>query len=1187
MVSESNACQSGAQDDFSARLASLKTQLESESDLDPAKKQQVVSLLDAADATLTAIQDLQQRIAENRDQIDSVEQDAQRTIEAIQLLKQLEPLAVDETIPLTELEKETAKVRKSSDELKTELLAIESKINNRIARKSELNSQSETADQRIAEFSSALQTLPELDQSLLAEATKLDVGVQLARAQNLKATTETELQRMDAEERINLLRSQRDLLATELARQQDYLSKLDETLARKRNESAEKKTEDAKQKQLDAKSEYPLLSASFGINTKLADRLVEVVSQATEAKNQSDVFKTDLEQLNILFRETKTRVESLGSSGSIGLSGSAGAMLRKRKADLPDAHSLLVDANQVKARIDELQFEIFDVDQQLAELSVETIRSEIHQAEGKDLTASQLADLDDPVEEIIKARKETLEALSTSMSRLFESLFLQQTYDQLIRELAGQFREYINERILWIRSNNMLFSELEIDENDISVFNLATWTDALRSSWLEILKSPFAFCLWLSAILLLFLGKPPLRTEVDRMGEIAARGSCDTFWPTGRATFLTLLIGLIGPLIPLGLGIVLGISPATSNILFNNLGSALLATAVFAIPFEVLRRMCRPNGLAIMHFDWSKQAATVIRANLTWFTFPASVIVFFVTLLFNIDSTHRVDLVERALFIAGLIGVEVLVYRVFNPSTGFCSRYLAASQRSWAHQTSALWFGIILAIPLLLAALTFFGYYYTALNLARCAFWTFVFAVIAEITRALIKRFILVRRRHAHIQAARKKREAQLEARREEQRRKVEAQKAAVAVEGGSPGLSDAQTVASAGVANPDLLADIEPELDIDEHALQATKLVNMAMIFVWAVALWMIWIDVLPAMKALDSFTVWSTGNSEIASAADNESATPAVESDIALLRSGIGTADDAGQIADGTANRSRVTVRDVLIFLLIGMVTLVSARNLPNALEMLFLEQLPVDRSARYATKALFSYFVMMVGVIFAFRALSISWTNVQWLVTALTFGLAFGLQEIFANFVAGIILMFERPMRIGDWITVDNFTGMVTRIRTRATTIRNWDRKEYIIPNKDLITGRLVNWTLSDAINQIVIDVGVAYGSDLEQAKAILFDVCLSHPQIVKEPATYVAFDKFGDSALNLTIRTFISEIDRRLQVIDELHMSIDKRFREAGIEVSFPQRDLHIRSIDPSVTRSFVVAKKEPKQRPSRA
>lgn len=135
------------------------------------------------------------------------------------------------------------------------------------------------------------------------------------------------------------------------------------------------------------------------------------------------------------------------------------------------------------------------------------------------------------------------------------------------------------------------------------------------------------------------------------------------------------------------------------------------------------------------------------------------------------------------------------------------------------------------------------------------------------------------------------------------------------------------------------------------------------------------------------------------------------------------------------------------------------------------------------------------------------------------ALTVGLGFGLQEIFANFVSGLILLFERPIRVGDIVTVDGTTGVVSRIQTRATTVTNWDRQDLIVPNKEFITGRLLNWTRSDHVNRIVINVGIAYGSDTELARRLIEEVLREHSEVLGDPPSIVTFEGFGESTLNL--------------------------------------------------------------------
>ena len=157
-----------------------------------------------------------------------------------------------------------------------------------------------------------------------------------------------------------------------------------------------------------------------------------------------------------------------------------------------------------------------------------------------------------------------------------------------------------------------------------------------------------------------------------------------------------------------------------------------------------------------------------------------------------------------------------------------------------------------------------------------------------------------------------------------------------------------------------------------------------------------------------------------------------------------------------------------------------------------------------------------------------------------------------EIFANFVSGLIILFERPVRIGDVVTIDSVTGCVSRIQIRATTITDWDRKEYIVPNKEFVTGKLLNWTLSDKTNRIVVRIGVAYGTDTENALSMLQQIADEHPLILRDPPPVVGFEGFGESSPDLVLRCFLPSLDNRRKVITQLHVMIDRRFKEAGLD-----------------------------------
>jgi potassium efflux system protein len=136
-------------------------------------------------------------------------------------------------------------------------------------------------------------------------------------------------------------------------------------------------------------------------------------------------------------------------------------------------------------------------------------------------------------------------------------------------------------------------------------------------------------------------------------------------------------------------------------------------------------------------------------------------------------------------------------------------------------------------------------------------------------------------------------------------------------------------------------------------------------------------------------------------------------------------------------------------------------------------------------------------------------------------------------------------------------------------RATTITDWDRKELIVPNKEFVTGRLVNWSLSDKVLRLTIPVGIAYGSDTELARRLLLEVAAAHPDVLETPEPMVLFREFGESSLDFQLRVHVPDVAYRLPVTHDLHMAIDKAFREAGVEIAFPQRDLHLKSSDVSL------------------
>ena len=245
---------------------------------------------------------------------------------------------------------------------------------------------------------------------------------------------------------------------------------------------------------------------------------------------------------------------------------------------------------------------------------------------------------------------------------------------------------------------------------------------------------------------------------------------------------------------------------------------------------------------------------------------------------------------------------------------------------------------------------------------------------------------------------------------------------------------------------------------------------------------------------------------------------------------------------------------------------ITIALARNLPGLLEVLVLSRLRLAQGSASATTTLLSYALAGIGIVATLSTLGVSWDKLQWLVAALSVGLGFGLQEIFANFISGLIILFERPVRIGDVVTIGNLSGTVSRIRIRATTITDFDRKEIIVPNKTFITGQLVNWSLHDTVTRVTIRIGVGYGSDLELVRKLLYQAANENPRVLKEPAPLVYFLNFGESTLDHELRIHVRELGDRNPATDEINRFIDAEFKKHGINIAFRQLDVFVKNLD---------------------
>jgi len=321
-----------------------------------------------------------------------------------------------------------------------------------------------------------------------------------------------------------------------------------------------------------------------------------------------------------------------------------------------------------------------------------------------------------------------------------------------------------------------------------------------------------------------------------------------------------------------------------------------------------------------------------------------------------------------------------------------------------------------------------------------------------------------------------------------------------------------------------------EPTLDIEQVNQQSLRLIRLALLGTFIAGLYWVWADLISVFAYLDN---------------------------IALYQYSSGSGDAATLVP--------ISLSDVLGALIIVGITIALGRNLPGLLEVLVLSRLNLAQGSAYATTTLLSYLIVAIGFVTTLSTLGVSWDKLQWLVAALSVGLGFGLQEIFANFISGLIILFERPVRIGDVVTIGNLSGTVSKIRIRATTITDFDRKEIIVPNKTFVTDQLINWSLNDTVTRVIVKIGVAYETDLPLARKLMMQAAEENPRVLRDPAPLLFFLTISASTFDYELRFHVRELGDRNAATDEILTRIALSFREHNVEMAFNQVEVMIKNL----------------------
>jgi len=657
----------------------------------------------------------------------------------------------------------------------------------------------------------------------------------------------------------------------------------------------------------------------------------------------------------------------------------------------------------------------------------------------------------------------------------------------------------LDRRLLWLPSGRTLTGNIWGN----LVFGLE-WL-ARPAAWAQAGKDFLAGGRVAPALSTLFLLLPFLIFGLRGMLLQSMARLAERVGKVGRDTYWTTPLALAETFLlalplPLLIGVIGGILAASPNTadFSNSLATGLAAVSSILLVLMMFRSMCRPNGLFTGHFHWSEIATGKLSQALFWFAWAQSIATFLFAIALSSGLVEMRYGLAVVAFIGASLGISAFNFFFFRPKQGI---FASVTDGTAARPLLTLAFPLLVLAPLVIGLLPVFGFFDTATELQSRLFQSGIAMILAAVIFGVLMRLYYVAHRRFAL-------------------RHIRAQRAEAEL---------ARTVSEDALASGEAVPVAKPGEDIDPDRIsdQTRSILSGLAAVSLLIGFWMIWSPLLPALGIADDIVLWQRS-----------------------------------RLVDGIPMASSVTLWNLILSIVFLVGGFVAARNIRGILEVGVFERMSLDAGERYAAVTILGYMIVAVGLVTGFAQLGIDWSKMQWIVAALGVGLGFGLQEIVANFISGLIILFERPVRVGDTVTIGTLSGTVSNIKIRATTITDFDNRDVLLPNKSLITENVTNWTLNDSITRLILSVGVAYGSNINQVRSLLIEVLEAHPDVMQTPPPTVFFMQHGDSSLDFEVRIFVSNPSKRLPVTHDINEAINTILTRNGIDIPFPQRTIHM-------------------------
>lgn len=582
---------------------------------------------------------------------------------------------------------------------------------------------------------------------------------------------------------------------------------------------------------------------------------------------------------------------------------------------------------------------------------------------------------------------------------------------------------------------------------------------------------------------------------LERVSNRIGKVTQDHFSLTIRTVFWSILIALPLPLLWSAVGYGLQ-SVEWRYPMAGAIGYGVTAAAPVLWLFMISATFARPNGLFISQFKWKESR---VKKAMRFYQLSIFVIVPLMMSLITFEYYSDREFAPTVGRFCFLLLCIALSFITSSLKKAHVPLYLDKQGSGDNLINTILWWFLLLA-PIIAALSAILGYLSTSIVLLgrlemSVAIW-FALLIIYHI----IQRWMLIQRRKLAFERAKQKR-AEILA----QRAKGE----------------DENTIISSSGEGAMGLEIEEQVIDLDAISAQSIGLVRSILTMIALVSMLLLWSELNTAFSFVDNIRLWDVTSS-----------------------------------VNGVNTIQPITMGSVFVAILVIIITAQLVRNLPALLELAILQHLDLTPGTGYAITTMTKYTITLVGSIVGFSLLGIEWSKLQWLVAAMGVGLGFGLQEIFANIISGLMILFEKPIRIGDTVTIRNLTGSITKINTRATTLTDWDRKEIIVPNKAFITEQFINWSLSDTVTRIVLTIPAPVECNSEQVTHVLLEAAKRSTMILDNPAPEVYLVDLQQGIQIFELRVYAAEMGHRMPARHEIHQNILLAFAEQGITLPFP-------------------------------